>query len=309
MPTAYLSHPVFLQHEMGAHHPERPARLHAIEDRLIADGLIDLLRHYRAPRAVREAILRVHQADYLDSLERQAPQHGYRPLDPDTTMNPHTLEAAYRAAGAAVKATDLVMAGEVENAFCSVRPPGHHAEAGRAMGFCFLNNVAIGAAHALAEHGLERVAIVDFDVHHGNGTEAMFGGDERVLLCSSFQHPFYPGTCLECAADNIHHVPLQAGDGSAAFRAAYEERLLPALEAFAPQIIFISAGFDGHIEDDMSSIALRDEDYGWLSHQLVELAGRHSGGRIVSLLEGGYALNALGRSCTRHIRALMGLHD
>jgi acetoin utilization deacetylase AcuC-like enzyme len=224
-------------------------------------------------------------------------------------MNPHTLEAARRAAGAGILATDRVMAGEVTNAFCAVRPPGHHAEAGRPMGFCFFNNIAIAVAHALAVHGLERVAIVDFDVHHGNGTEAMFGGDERVLLCSSFQHPYYPGTCLECATENIHHVPLKAGDGSAAFRGAYEERLLPALEAFAPQFIFISAGFDGHTEDDMSSISLQDADYGWLSDKVMALAARHAGGRIVSLLEGGYALDALGRSCARHIRSLMGIHD
>jgi acetoin utilization deacetylase AcuC-like enzyme len=222
-------------------------------------------------------------------------------------MNPHTLEAAYRAAGAAVLATDRVIAGTVENAFCAVRPPGHHAEAGRAMGFCFLNNIAIAAAHALEEHGLERVAIVDFDVHHGNGTEAMFGGDERVLLCSSFQHPFYPGTELGQQPPNVIHAPLRAGDGSVAFREAYEQQLLPALEAFAPQLIFISAGFDAHIEDEMSGIELYDSDYSWVTQRLVAAAARHAGGRIVSLLEGGYALNALGRSATQHIRVLMGI--
>jgi acetoin utilization deacetylase AcuC-like enzyme len=309
MSTAYITHPVFLQHEMGAHHPECPARLHAIEDRLIAGGLFGLLRHYRAPRAAREALLRVHTADYLDELARRSPQQGHVQLDPNTVMNPHTLEAAWHAAGAAVQATELVLAGTVENAFCAVRPPGHHAEAATAMGFCFFNNVAIGVAHALAAHGLERVAIVDFDVHRGNGSEALFAGDERVLLCSSFQHPLYPGTDLGRGSPNILHAPLRAGDGSSAFRAAYSEHLLPALEAFAPQMLFISAGFDGHIEDEMSSLALYDADYAWLTRALVELAARHAGGRIVSLLEGGYALNALGRSCTRHIRGLMGLDE
>jgi acetoin utilization deacetylase AcuC-like enzyme len=309
MSTAYLSHPVFLQHEMGAHHPERPARLHAIKDRLIAAGLFDLLRHYRAPRASHEALARVHTPDYLEALQQQSPQQGYAQLDPDTAMNPHTLEAAWRAAGAAVLATDLVLAGTVENAFCALRPPGHHAEARRAMGFCFLNNIAIAVAHALAVHGLERVAIVDFDVHHGNGTEAMFRGDGRVMLCSSFQHPFYPGTALDGSDPLILQAPLRAGDGSAAFREAYEGRLLPALEAFAPQMIFISAGFDGHIEDEMSGLELYDADYSWVTRQLLELAARHAGGRIVSLLEGGYALNALGRCATRHIRVLMGLDD
>jgi acetoin utilization deacetylase AcuC-like enzyme len=308
MSTAYITHPLFLQHEMGAHHPERPARLHAIEDRLIASGLFDLLRHYRAPRAGREALLRVHTADYLDELAQRSPQQGYRQLDPDTLMNPHTLEAAWHAAGAAVEATDLVLNGVVENAFCAVRPPGHHALAARAMGFCFFNNVAVGVAHALAAHGLQRVAIVDFDVHHGNGSEAMFAGDERVLLCSSFQHPFYPGTDLTPRHPNIVHAPLRAGGDGSALRAAYNERLLPALEAFAPQMIFISAGFDGHVEDEMSALQLTDGDYAWLTRQLVDVAARHAQGRLVSLLEGGYALDALGRSCAQHIRVLMGLH-
>ncbi|MCW8918130.1 MAG: histone deacetylase family protein [Gammaproteobacteria bacterium] len=308
MSTAYLTHPVFLQHEMGAHHPERPARLYAIEDRLIASGLFDLLRHYRAPRASREALLRVHTADYLDLLAQRSPQQGYRQLDPDTMMNPHTLEAAWHAAGAAVQATDLVLSGVVENAFCAVRPPGHHALAARAMGFCFFNNIAVGVAHALAAHGLQRVAIVDFDVHHGNGSEAIFAADDRVLLCSSFQHPFYPGTDLKPHHPNIVHAPLRAGDGSSALRAAYSEHLLPALEAFAPQMIFISAGFDGHVEDEMSALQLTDGDYAWLTRQLVDAAARHAQGRLVSLLEGGYALNALGRSCAQHIRVLMGLH-
>ncbi|MEN8171224.1 MAG: histone deacetylase family protein, partial [Pseudomonadota bacterium] len=254
MSTAYISHPVFLQHEMGEHHPECPARLHAIEEQLAAAGHLKQLHPYSAPRASREAILRCHHHDYLSQLERVAPKQGYLQLDPDTAMNPHTLEAAFRAAGAGIKATDLVISGERENAFCAVRPPGHHAEPERAMGFCFFNNVAIAAAHALADHGLKRVAIIDFDVHHGNGTEAMFRNDNRVLYCSSFQHPFYPGTRLDEAAPNIVLAPLHNGDGSEAFRSIYRDKLLPAVEAFAPQMIFISAGFDAHIEDEMSGL-------------------------------------------------------
>lgn len=306
MTTAYLSHPLFLQHEMGEYHPECPARLQAIEQQLIASGIYQQLHHHRAPPASREAVLQVHHPDYLSTLERVTPTQGYARLDPDTAMNPHSLQAAYHAAGAGIKATELVLSNEVNNAFCAVRPPGHHAEPRRAMGFCFFNNIAIAVAHALETHDLERVAIIDFDVHHGNGTEAMFRDDDRVLYCSSFQHPFYPGTRLDEAAPNIIQAPLRAGDGSEAFRAAYTERLFPAVEAFAPQMIFISAGFDGHIEDDMSGLELHDADYVWVSERIFELAARHAGGRLVSLLEGGYALNALRRCATQHIAVLMG---
>jgi acetoin utilization deacetylase AcuC-like enzyme len=309
MTTAYITHPVCLQHEMGAHHPESPARLHAIEDRLIAAGLHDLLRHYRAPRVEREAILRVHTEAHLASLERLSPEQGYVQLDPDTKMNPHSLEAALRAAGAGIEAVDLVIAGEVENAFCAVRPPGHHAEPEKSMGFCLLNNVAIAAAHALAHHALERVAIVDFDVHNGNGTEAAFRNEPRVLFCTSFQHPYYPITPLTQDREHIVHAPLRAGASSEAFRRAYSETIFPALEVFEPQLLFISAGFDGHVEDEMSGLELFDSDYVWLSEELVGMAKRHCDGRIVSLLEGGYALEALGRCATHHIRALMGIRD
>ncbi|HEY0633805.1 MAG TPA: histone deacetylase family protein [Gammaproteobacteria bacterium] len=306
MATAYITHPDCLLHEMGTFHPESPERLRAIDDRLIAAGLMDHLRHYDAPLARDAQITRVHTPGYLQSLRDLAPHHGHVVLDPDTSMNPHSLSAALHAAGALILATDLVMAGTVENAFCAVRPPGHHAEPARAMGFCLLNNIAIGVAHALAQHGLQRIAIIDFDVHHGNGTEVMFRHEPRVLLCSSFQHPFYPHTPLESRA-NLIEVPLRAGSNGAAFRAGYEEQVFPAVEKFAPQMIFVSAGFDGHIEDEMASLALSDDDYTWVTQGIVELAQRHAKGRIVSTLEGGYALNALGRAAARHIKALMGI--
>ena len=305
MATAYITHPECLLHEMGAHHPESPQRLRAIDDRLIAAGLMDLLRHYTAPQASPEQITRVHTPAYLQRLVELAPRHGHVALDPDTAMNPHSLNAALHAAGAVILATDLVVADTVENAFCAVRPPGHHAEPAHAMGFCLLNNIAIGVAHALAHHGLERIAIIDFDVHHGNGTETMFRNEPRVLLCSSFQHPYYPYTPLDSSRANLIEVPLSAGSNGAAFRKGYEEKVFPAVEKFAPQMIFISAGFDAHVEDDMSSLALTDDDYSWVSERIVDLAHRHANGRIVSTLEGGYALNALGRAAARHIKALM----
>lgn len=291
---------------MGQYHPESPARLRAIYQQLVATGLYAQLHHHRAPPAATAAILRVHQPDYLRTLQQTAPPQGYVQLDPDTAMNPHTLQAAYHAAGAGIRAVDLVMNGEVDNAFCAVRPPGHHAEPGHAMGFCFLNNIAIAAAYALQQPALQRIAIIDFDVHHGNGTETVFRGDQRVLLCSSFQHPFYPGTRLNNAPPNIIHAPMQAGDGSEVFRSLYDDKIFPAVEAFAPQLVLVSAGFDAHSEDDMSGLQLVDEDYIWISERIVELAGRHASGRIVSLLEGGYALEALGRCVAHHIAALSG---
>jgi acetoin utilization deacetylase AcuC-like enzyme len=220
-------------------------------------------------------------------------------------MNRYSLEAAYRAAGSTIRATELVLSGEVDNAFCAVRPPGHHAEPAQAMGFCFFNNIAIAVSHALETHGLKRVSIIDFDVHHGNGTEAMFRHDERVLFCSSFQHPFYPGTRLDTDNPQMVYAPLHAGDGSDAFRAAYSENIFPAVEAFAPEMIFISAGFDAHMEDAISGLELSDADYTWISERIVELAAHHAKGRIVSVLEGGYALEALGRCVTQHIGILL----
>ncbi|UDM49678.1 histone deacetylase family protein [Cupriavidus sp. MP-37] len=305
MPTGYYTHPEFQRHEMGHFHPECPERLQAIEDHLISHGLDGLLERREAPPATREQLERVHRPEHVDALERCSPSSGYHAIDPDTSMNAHTLAAATLAAGAAVAATDAVIAGEFENAFCCVRPPGHHAEPGRAMGFCFYNNVAIAARHALQAHGLERVAIIDFDVHHGNGTEAAFRGDERVMMCSIFQHPFYPYSGTEQLAPNMVNIPLPAYSNGMAVREVVETIWLPRLNEFRPQMLFISAGFDAHREDDLGQMGLVEQDYAWITGQLVELARTHAQGRIVSCLEGGYNLSALGRSVLAHLKVLL----
>jgi acetoin utilization deacetylase AcuC-like enzyme len=303
--VAFITHPECWLHEMGEGHPERPERLSAIEDRLIASRLDHLVMRVEAPLATREQLLRVHDAAYLDSLERLAPPDGLVQLDPDTAMNPHTLPAALRAAGAAVLGTDLVMAGKADSAFCSVRPPGHHAERARAMGFCFFNNVAVGVAHALEQHGLARVAIADFDVHHGNGTEDIFRDDPRVLMVSTFQHPFYPGSGIEGRSERMVNLPLPAGSSGKEFRAAVTEEWMPALERFEPEMLFISAGFDAHRDDDMAMLRFVESDYAWVTDQLRAVAARRAKGRIVSVLEGGYNLGALGRSVAAHLEHLV----
>ena len=307
MPTAYLTHPACLKHEMGADHPECPARIHAIEDRLIASGLMPFLAHFDAPVVTREQLLRVHSASYIESLYAQSPAAGLAYLDGDTAMNPYSLDAALHAAGAAVQAVDLLMTGKAENAFCNIRPPGHHAGRDSAAGFCLFNNVAVAAAHALDHYGLERVAIADFDVHHGNGTEAIFHDDPRVMLCSTFRHPYYPYCGDASGNDHIINVPLAAGASGEDFRAAVTQFWMPALAAFNPQLLFISAGFDAHREDDMGGLALREADYIWVTEQLKAFAAVHAGRHIISVLEGGYALGALGRSAAAHIRVLSGL--
>ena len=307
MSTALIRHRDCLLHDMGPHHPECPDRIHAVEDQLIASGLIGYLMEFEAPLATREQLLRVHSADYLDTIQASAPGFGLVHLDPDTAMNPSTLPAALRAAGAAVFATDLVLSGQVRNAFCLVRPPGHHAEHQRAMGFCFFNNVAVGAAHAMEAHGLERVAVVDFDVHHGNGTEDVFRNDPRVLMVSTFQHPFYPYSGVEGRSDRMVNVPLAAYSDGTKFREAVQTWWMPALEAFQPQMIFISAGFDAHREDDMASLGLVEADYAWVTREIRHVAERYAAGRIVSVLEGGYALSALGRSVASHLKVLADL--
>ena len=307
MHTAYLTHPACLRHDMGDWHPESPARLRAIDDRLHAAHLYDFLAHHEAPRVTRDQLLRVHDADYVDAIEAAAPAEGRIALAPDTSMNPHTLEAARRAAGGAVHAVDLVMRGEAANAFVACRPPGHHATRNQAMGFCFFNNVAVAAAHALTAHGLERVAIVDFDVHHGNGTEAIFRDEARVMLCSTFQHPYYPFSGADSGSDHIVPVPLPAGTAGSVYREAFTAQILSRLDAFRPQFLFCSAGFDGHREDDMAQFGLVEADYAWITEQVMEVAAHHAGGRIVSVLEGGYALSALGRSVAAHIKVLAGL--
>lgn len=305
MPVAYITHPSCLLHDMGQFHPECPERINAVNDRLIASGLDGYLLHRTATPATREQIARVHGEAYIDSIEQASPAEGLHYIDPDTAMNPHSLAAATHAAGAVVMAVDMVMAKECSTAFCNVRPPGHHAERRRAMGFCLFNSVAIGAAHALAAHGLSRVAIVDFDVHHGNGTEDIFQGDPRVLMVGSFQHPLYPYCGVEDPAPNMVNVPLPAGAGSEAFRAAVTNRWMPALDAFEPELIVISAGFDAHREDPLAGLKFTEADYAWVTQQLMDVAARHAQRRIVSSLEGGYSLSALGRSAAEHVRVLV----
>src|SRR5687767_11527109 len=289
MTAAFITHDECFKHEMGAHHPERPARLSAIEDQLIASGVGMHLARHEAPLATDEQLARVHPIEYVRAIRDAAPSEGTVHLDPDTAMSPWTLRAALRAAGAAVLATDLVLGNQVKAAFCSVRPPGHHACRARPMGFCIFNNVAVAARHALQAHGLERVAIIDFDVHHGNGTEDIFENDARVLMCSTFQHPFYPYSGTENPARNMVNVPLPAGAGSRELREAVREAWLPALQGFEPELILFSAGFDAHAEDDMAMLRFADADYAWVTEQMKEVAARHAGGRMVSVLEGGYA--------------------
>jgi acetoin utilization deacetylase AcuC-like enzyme len=304
---AYITHPDCRKHDMGRGHPESPARLGAIEDQLNASGLMYLLQHSEAPKATREQLARAHSAEYVDWVFAQSPATGLARLDGDTAMNPHSLDAALRAAGAAVHAVDLVMAGQVDAAFASVRPPGHHAGRGNSAGFCIFNNIAVAAAHALAEHGIERVAIADFDVHHGDGTEDIFSTEPRVLYCSTFRHPYYPYSGADSGNAHIINVPLAAKTSGEVFRAAVAQHWLPALNAFRPELLLISAGFDAHWEDDMGGLLLNEADYTWVTGALKQIAQEHAQGRIVSLLEGGYALSALGRSAAAHIRSLGGL--
>jgi acetoin utilization deacetylase AcuC-like enzyme len=307
MTTAYITHLDCMRHEMGPGHPESPARLGSVNEHIRASGMLDALRCLEAPLADRDDIKRVHRFGYVDQIFQNAPTEGLLQLDPDTAMNAFSLSAARRAAGAGLLAVDEVMSGNALNAFCAVRPCGHHATQDRSMGFCIFNNVAIAAAYALDKKGLERVAVIDFDVHHGNGTEDMFSPphwQKRVLMASFFQHPFYPNSGTLNPAPNMINVPLAAGSGGAAARKAVESRWLPALEDFKPQMIFISAGFDAHREDLLGGMALIEEDYTWLTRELMALASRHAAGRIVSMLEGGYHLAALGRSAVAHVKAL-----
>jgi acetoin utilization deacetylase AcuC-like enzyme len=308
MHTAYITHPLCLKHEAGPFHPESPQRLAAIEDRLHAAHLYDHLLHFHhPPQATPEQLVRVHDAAYVDWIFEIVPSAGLIQLDPDTAMNPHSLGAALHAAGAAIEAVDRVIGGRVRNAFCAVRPPGHHAGRATAAGFCIFNNVACAAAHALVAHGLARVAIVDFDVHHGNGTEEIFRDEPRVLFVSTFQHPYYPHCGADTVSPHIVNVPLPAGTTGRAYREAFDRRVMPALQDFEPELILLSAGFDGHREDDMAHFNLTEADYAWITQRVVAVANAHAAGRIVSVLEGGYALNALGRSVAAHVKVLAGL--
>jgi acetoin utilization deacetylase AcuC-like enzyme len=307
MKAAYISHISSTRHDMGEGHPECPDRVSVIADRLLMRGVLDYMERFEAPEATREQLARAHDALYVAEILSKAPAEGYVQVDPDTAMNPHTATAALHAAGAAVLATELVGRGGFQRAFCNVRPPGHHAERGAAMGFCFFNNVAVGIRHALDVLGLERVALVDFDVHHGNGSEDIFAGDERVLMVSTFQSRLYPFNGEEARGPNMCNVPLAPYSDGVAMRDAVRSRWLPALRAFRPQMLFVSAGFDAHRDDEMSHLGWTDADYAWITRELVAVADDCCEGRIVSVLEGGYALPALARSVEQHVRTLIDL--
>lgn len=304
MPTAYITHPDCLKHNMGSFHPECPQRLIAIENELKTAGLLEQLQRYDAPLATTDQLARVHTADYIDSIRQASPAAGIVALDADTAMNPFSLSAALHAAGAVILAADLVLAGTVNNAFCAVRPPGHHAESDRAMGFCLFNNIAVGVAHAIAHHHLQRVAILDFDVHHGNGSEEIFRDNPHVMLCSTFQHPFYPYSGASSATERMINVPLPRGSNGGVFRQAVTDHWLPALDRFKPEMIFVSAGFDAHEDDDMAQLNLEDSDYVWITRQIKAIAAKYSQARIVSALEGGYELKSLARCVAAHVQVL-----
>jgi len=307
MATAYITHPACSEHNMGAGHPESPQRLAAINDALIQSGVMNFLQCHNAPSATDEQLALAHTEEHISHVKGLVPERGLAALDPDTYMNSHSLTAARHAAGAAILGCDLVMAGEVASAFCAVRPPGHHAEKPRSMGFCIFNNVAVAAHHLMHRYKLTRIAVLDFDVHHGNGTEDIFNGDPRVLLCSSFQHPFYPNSTVQKNTDNIIHVPLPAGTNSAEFRRAISLHWLPALMRFQPQFVLISAGFDAHKLDPLANFNLLESDFGWITDEIKAVAARYANNRIVSTLEGGYDLHALGVSVVAHLRSLAAL--
>jgi acetoin utilization deacetylase AcuC-like enzyme len=306
MMVQLFTHAVCLQHDPGPGHPESPARLRAVLQALDQDRFAALDR-VEAPRATREQLLRVHTAEHVDRILGIHPESDTVRLDEDTLMSPASAEAGLRAAGALVAAVDAVMRGTATRAFCAVRPPGHHATPDTAMGFCLFNNVAVAAAHAVAAHGLKRVAIADFDVHHGNGTQDIFQREPRVLFISSHQSPLYPGTgrAEEHGVGNIVNAPLSSGEGSYEFRALWNDALLPRLHAFKPQLVLVSAGFDAHNNDPLANLCLQAEDYAWITERLVELARAHAGGRLVSTLEGGYDLGALAASVSAHVSALL----
>jgi len=306
MTTLLVTHRACLEHDPGRLHPESPDRLKAVLAAMDQPQFATLMRK-EAPQAAVEQIARVHPQAHVERILRAVPASGHVGLDPDTVMSPGSGEAALRAAGAVVAAVDAVVSGEASNAFCAVRPPGHHAEAARAMGFCLFNNVAVGAAQARAAHGLRRVAVVDFDVHHGNGTQHMFEADADLFYASTHQWPLYPGTgaAEEKGLGNICNVPLAPMSGSREFRAAMSEIVLPALRAFQPDMILISAGFDAHAADPLANLRFTDADYGWATKGLLDVADQCCSGRLVSTLEGGYDLEALASSASAHVEALM----
>lgn len=301
MTLAYITHPLFLEHADAGMHPECPERLKAIEEAVAG---LDLLR-FQPPRAEREQLLLAHEPEHVDRVFRSAPREGVIHLDPDTFMNPFSLDAALHAAGAAVQAVDLVMSGEATAAFCAVRPPGHHAELHRSMGFCLFNNIAVAARYALKAHGLERVAIVDFDVHHGNGTEDILRDDPRVLFCSSFQHPFYPGSGADTVSEHICNLPLAAGArGRELIEGGLRQVWIPRLAEFQPQLLLFSAGFDAHLDDPLGGLRFTVEDFATITREVARAAAPYTGGRVLSCLEGGYNLKALGASVRAHLEVL-----
>ena len=308
MTTLLVSHPACSAHDMGGGHPERPERMLAI-DRALEHEMFQPLLRDNAPSVALEALMRVHPPEYVAAIEQASPSQGRVQLDADTSMSPGTWDAALRAAGGAVFAVDEVAAKRVDNAFVATRPPGHHAETATPMGFCFFNNAAVAARHAQAAHGYERVAIVDFDVHHGNGTQDIFWRDASVLYASTHQMPLYPGTGARSETgdhDQIVNAPLRAGDGGEAFREAFTQAILPRLDAFRPDFVIVSAGFDAHYRDPLGNLNLKEVDFAWVTQKLMDLAQRRCDGRLVSLLEGGYDLEGLGRSVAAHVGALMG---
>ena len=306
MTTLLYTHSICAEHSAGDYHPERPERLHAVLAALGADEFAALERR-EAPIIDVAEIARVHPPAHVKRILDNVPASGHAHLDPDTAMSPASGEAALRAAGAVSAAIDAVMAGEADNAFCAIRPPGHHAEASKAMGFCLFNNVAVGAEHARAVHGLDRVAVVDFDVHHGNGTQHSFEKDAGLFFASSHQMPCYPGTGAagETGVGNIVNAPLAPGSGSVEFREAWEKTIIPALSNFAPELLIISAGFDAHADDPLAQLRLVEDDYAWVTVKLLEVARTCCGGRVVSSLEGGYDLDALAASAAAHVKVLM----
>jgi acetoin utilization deacetylase AcuC-like enzyme len=307
MTTLFITHPASLDHLTPAGHPERPDRLRAI-DRALEDEKFQLLLRVNAPAAELDTIALCHPPDFIQEISNASPKDGLVRIDADTSMSPGSFEAAIRAVGAGLHAVDEVVTGKASNAFCAMRPPGHHAETVRPMGFCLFNSAAIAARHAQRKHGLERVAIVDFDVHHGNGSQEIFWSDPTVMYCSTHEMPLYPGTGARSergAHNNIVNAPLRAGDGGDQFREAFETVILPRLTGFAPDLIVISAGFDAHMRDPLANLNLVEQDFSWITRKLMDVADARSSGRVVSLLEGGYDLQGLAGSVSAHVTALM----